>query len=445
MLAAVAAPSTVIWASDKTVSGNETFRGQNILMQGNLTITGSLTLIGVDLTVDYSVDGPLMIIVEDGGSLTVLASSNIHSADPNVHYAFQVRPTASLTMNASEVHDCGFEDRENWTASVRGLYIESSNVSITNCTITGNCIGIYIDNGSSPYIAFNTICKNDESGIMVKAASSPIIFGNNVSNNLVDLPIYEGAGIWSESASPTIQNNTICANKDMVWGMIYGIFAASSVLVMANNTISGHIDPNMWASGWGISLFSCTATIYGNSIVGNDNGISISLGQCQLEQNDIGDTDESGGIGLYDSSSSAASRNTYRGNVYGVMVGDGSKTTFDNDTFEKNDDGINGDSGMDQFDNVLTDCVFRNNTRDVALSAPWGMRAGGTLTLVRPSYDPARVSVTDGSSVVVVKWNFRVQLIHQKDSKAAAHAQGAYSHFLGNISFSQHHGHSQRI
>jgi parallel beta-helix repeat protein len=423
MLSAMAGPATIVWDTDRTVSGNETYRGQNILMQGKLTITGSLTLIGVDLTVDYSHDGPLLILVDDGGSLSVLSSTNIHSTDPDVHYAFQVRPTATLTMNASAVHDCGFEDWENWTASDRGLYIESSNVRITNCTITENCVGIYIDNGSSPFIADNRICKNDESGIMVKGGSSPMIYRNNVSNNVVSLPVYEGAGIWSESASPTIQNNTIGSNIDMVWGLINGIFAFSSVLVISNNTITGHVDPNSWGAGWGISLYSSTATISGNRVLGNDNGVTTMLGSYIIEGNIIGDTAVGGGIGLYDGSGSVAFNNTYRNNVYGVMVGDGSKTTFDNETFERNQNGIDGDAGMDQFDNALTDCIFKNNTLDVSLSAPWGLRAGGTLTLVRPSYDPARVSVTDGSSVLAVEWDFRARVIHLKDSSAAADAR----------------------
>lgn len=415
-----AAAADIVWDGDKTVSGDETFKGKSILMQGKLTITGSLTLVGVDLWVEYTPDGANLILVEDGGSLTVLASSEIHSTDPEVHYAFQVRRTGTLVMNDSEVHDCGYEDQDNGYANVRGLYLESSNVIITNCSFTQNAVGIFVDGGSSPYIAGNDVCKNDETGILVKGASSPMICGNTISNNLQNLPLYEGGGINSESASPTIENNTISSNIDSYWGLVFGIFATNGPLVITNNTITGHIDPYGYSGGWGIAVYFCSATITRNTITGNDNGIDIVMGSCVLEDNLVGDTGSNGGIGLYDNGGSVSHNNTYRGNVYGVMVGDNSASVFDNDTFEDNEQGLDGDAGAVPFDDTLTDCVFIDNDRDVALTAPWNMRAGGTVTLVRPRYDPAKVSVTDGSSMLIVKWDLRVRLVFESNGRAAS-------------------------
>jgi parallel beta-helix repeat protein len=280
-----------------------------------------------------------------------------------------------------------------------------------------------VDNASSPFISHNNITQNDGIGIAVLSGSSPTIVNNMVSANVASNEMFSGAGIYSEMSSPTIENNTVSDNIDNVWGNTYGIFAADGPVIITNNTVTGHKDAFGYVCGLGMALFSCGGAVSGNNISGNDNGIALQMSDLLVENNWIGDTDENMGIGLLDNSAATCQNNTYFNNVYGVMLEQDSTSAHDNEIFASNDEGIDGDGQVSQFQNTFTDCIFTDNGRDAALTAPWGLRAGGTVTLIRPCYDPEKVVVSDGNSMLMVMWNLKIKVEFASDGRPAADAR----------------------
>ncbi len=418
--AALVRDADIVWDGDTVISGSESYKG-TIILRGNLTITGDLTFSGVELTIETPANGAYAIVVEKGGSFNVLRLSNIHSWDPGVHYLFQVRYGASLRMDLSELHDCGWDDLDNWTlspSSDRGLYIESGNARITNCTITENCIGVFVDNGASPSICNNTIARNDCSGIEIWGWSSPLIDGNVIGQNVQNNMYYSAAGIYSESSSPVITNNTV---SDTVSGP--GIYiAGGNGIVIEHNIISGHHDPWGYGGSCGISYFGVSGTISYNTIKDNDNGLFILLGDNTVEGNVVTDNDnEQGGVGIQDQSASDYFGNFISGSTWGMMLAEGSSSMFESDTITNSTSaGLNGYSDASPYSDVLSNCTFKNNKRDVDLDPPWdGFYGGGTVVLVSPVYDPAKVKVQDGAAVLVVKWPVKSQVVYESDGRPA--------------------------
>jgi len=155
-----------------------------------------------------------------------------------------------------------------------GLYLVDSSPTITNNTITGNSAssaqpwfwdasggGLYLSR-SSPTIANNTIMGNDADygGGLNLVGSRPTITSNTITGNSADR---EGGGLSLNSSSPTIANNTIAANGASVGGG--GLSLNSSSPTIADNTITGNIAP----FGGGLYQFRSSPTIVNNKITGN--------------------------------------------------------------------------------------------------------------------------------------------------------------------------------
>jgi parallel beta-helix repeat protein len=431
--AAMVREPDIVWDGDTVISGSESYKG-TIELRGNLTVTGDLTFTGVELIIDAPDNGVYGIFVENGGSFSVMRGSNIHSWDPDVHFLFQVKSGASLRMDQSELHDCGWDDMDNWTlspSSDRGLYIESDNVKITNCTITQNCIGIFVDNGASPSICNNTIAKNDCSGIEIWGFSSPVIDGNLIDQNVQNNMYYGAAGIYSESSTPVITNNTVSETVNACGIYISG----GDGTVIMHNTVSGHRDPWGYGSTSALLYFGVNATISYNHITQNDNGMMILLGDNTVVGNVVTDNDnEQGGIGIQDQSSSDYARNFISGSAWGLMLSEGSSSMFENDTITNcTTAGLNGYADASPYSDVLTNCTFRNNKRDVDLNPPWdGFYGAGTIELVSPVYDPAKVRVQDGAAVLIVKWPVKVQVVYESDGSPVAGAGVSFKDASGH-------------
>ena len=416
--AALVRGADVVWDGDKLVDGNEAYRG-TILLRGNLTVTGALTLAAADLTVETPANGHFAITVEKGGSLTVQTGSKIHSWDPDLHYCFRVRSGGALTLDWSTVSDCGWDDCENWTLrpfDERGLCIESDTVTITNSTITANNVGIVVDGACAPTIRDNTITMNAVSGIEVYNGASPIIDGNEISQNNYGekgMWYYFVAGVASEGATPVITNNSIFGNIDTCGILISG----GSGTLVADNEISAHVDSYGYGNYWGIECFADVATIRDNHIFRNDNGLVIWGGDDLIEGNLFeNNRNEVGSVGIDDSSMSEYQNNTVDGSTIGVLLGDGSASEFENLLVANATDGINGMSDMSPFNSVFTNCTFRSNTHDVNIEAPWaGSYGGGTVTLVNPDYSAAKCRVVDDEGVLVVKWYVRARVVYESD------------------------------
>lgn len=424
-LAPPASGASVDWTGDTLIATSKTVNGDIVTLTGNLTITGSLTLNGAELRMDAPYQGAYGIHVENGGTFNVLAGSTIHSTNANVHFTFQVQPGATLNMNASTLRDCGWDDWDNWTTNPntdRGLYIDSDLVSITNSTITGNCVGILVDNGTSPFIHRNNISANDDCGVAVFGGATPVIDRNTISGNLRSTFNWGIGGIASDGSSPVITNNTISANLDLYYqSSTYGIYLSTggSPLLMYNN-ITGHKQAgNTWS--YGVYGWGCSPSLYQNNIFNNYNGLYISAGGGAIEGN-LFDNNKlpsgpSMGYGVYDSGWSTYANNTFSRNNIGLFMEEACTSTFYNDTFSSNGRaGVDGQAWRQQYTVLMTNCTFTNNGQDVFLETQGGMGVGGTLTLVNPSYSPALVRITDPQATLTVEWFFRAKVIWENGS-----------------------------
>ena len=156
---------TTIWAQtpppasgDWTIADTTLMYNETIDLNGNLIVQdgGSLTLEGVTLKMNCSYDGEYRIEVQDGGALYI-ANSIITAYDTNYEYLFWVKDGGRLEMFASELHECGYTWGTNGNQS--GLCIESDYVTIRECLISDNWVGVYSHN-ATPTISGCTITTN---------------------------------------------------------------------------------------------------------------------------------------------------------------------------------------------------------------------------------------------------------------------------------------------
>jgi parallel beta-helix repeat protein len=392
------------------VSGDQSYDGDSIELQGNLTVTGTLTFRNVDLCVHGTVNGGLRIEVRACGVFNVL-DSGIHSADPDIHFCFGVSANGTLVMNASELHDCGCDPGTD-----RGLLVESSSVSITNSTLTGNCEGVVVDGGAAPFIFRNNISANDYNGIEVFNGSAPVIDWNLIfGNDLLAQADYRGtvAGIRSDASSPVITNNTISGNRGCGIGL-----QTSGNPVIGHNDITGHRAQG--AVVWGIISDGNDALIADNRIAWNDNGMFLMSGACTVEGNLFDNISSSlawGGMAVQDTSFSDYRNDTCSGSTKGICPDSPSLATFTNETMVNCTHGYFGICyGLPEYDVVLTDCVFRGNSWDVTLDWDMYVAYGGHLTLVNASYNPNLVNILDPCGYITIKWYLQPRAVYENGS-----------------------------
>ncbi|MCC6484900.1 MAG: right-handed parallel beta-helix repeat-containing protein [Armatimonadetes bacterium] len=159
-----------------------------------------------------------------------------------------------------------------YVVSSKGGYQASA---LDGFTVWDGDNGIYCDS-SSPAIANNTISGNINYGINCDS-SSPAITNNIISGN--------NYGVYCRvSSSPAIANNTITGNNKA------GIYCDSSSPAITNNTIYGNAP--------GISCSNSSSTITNNIVAFNSTGVSRSgSGTPTLNSNCVynpGKTDYSG-------------------------------------------------------------------------------------------------------------------------------------------------------
>ncbi len=187
-----------------------------------------------------------------------------------------------------------------------GIYIDNnSSPTIINNIISNNSAewgagGIYINNNSSPTINNNKILNNIGDGIDI-CHSSPIIEDNIISNNSAE----HGGGISIYKSFPIIKDNNISNNE------ICGIYIESSSATIENNTIIGNIKYSIYI-GWDSS-----PTINKNKILNNNGtGIWICHSSPIITNNTISgnNDDDFGGIVMYNNSSPTIEGNTISNN-----------------------------------------------------------------------------------------------------------------------------------
>ena len=422
---------TVVWETDHAVDGIESYNGDIILLEGNLTVTGTLTFENTELILAGTQNGSCDITVEEGGNLSVLAGSYIHSSDPKAHFTFKVLPDASLWMNGSRLRDCGWDDLGNGThhaEDLRGLYLASTNATVTNSELSGNGFGLIIDGSCSPLIQNNNISQNDADGIRVLAGATPFIDHNTIVGNALIYPWWfcSWTGIYSDASAPCIANNTLGTVR--VQGWTYprnGItLEGGGTPVVEDNLLQGFDGDG--GSFYGLTVEGGTnARIGRNHFSGDLCAIRISGGPSVVTDNLI----ERGTVvssmhsyGIQDSSSSFYANNTVKGFSGGLNLEGPSSSVFENLTVS---DCVGGAEAYSipgsTFSVTIANSTFAQNSRDAEATNPH-FGPGGTLTLVNPSYDRTKVSAPGASERLIVAWYCRATALFEGDGRPASGA-----------------------
>ncbi|MGA1848001.1 MAG: Ig-like domain-containing protein [Thermoplasmatota archaeon] len=159
-------PAAVEKVGNWTVTGMETYRDSEILLNGNLSISGSLILDSSDLYVNSSAGVFPRIHLSSGGSLVVRNGSTISGKDSK-RYTFQALSGSSVKISDSQIFNCGIPEP---TLQDKGLYTETSNFQVLHSEISSGANGI-VANGSRVSITGSNITLMDETAIHLQNGS----------------------------------------------------------------------------------------------------------------------------------------------------------------------------------------------------------------------------------------------------------------------------------
>ena len=201
--------------------------------------------------IDHSSDGDTVMVQPD------IYFENLNFNGHNVVLASLFLTTGDTAYVSSTIIDgvlggpvISFYHQEDSTAQVVGFTIKGG------ASYDGG--GIYCES-SSPTISNNTISDNSASsdygggGGIYCSSSSPSISNNTISDNSASGRYGGGGGIYCSSSSPSISNNTISGNSTSgTHGDGGGIYCSSSTPRISNNTISGNSASGTYGGGGGI-------------------------------------------------------------------------------------------------------------------------------------------------------------------------------------------------
>jgi len=159
-------PLAVEKVGNWTVTGMDTYRDTEIILDGNLSVSGSLILDNSDLNINGG-DGFLpRISVQPGGSLVVRNGSSITGKDSR-RYTFQALSGSNVLITHSEIMHCGIP---NPPLHDMGLYTETNNFQVLHSQISFGANGI-VANGSSFLVVGTNISMMEENGILLQNSS----------------------------------------------------------------------------------------------------------------------------------------------------------------------------------------------------------------------------------------------------------------------------------
>ena len=202
---------------------------EEIVLNGDLIIEngGNLTLRNVTLLMNCTSDGELRIEVNSGGNLVIEMSSRISSVDPIYSWYLKANSGSNIRIQDSTITDAGREgggERE-----IRGLWINTTNSMIINCTIQDNYCGILLYGAEDAFVANNTILNSTTNGILQESTDNSTITGNNIHNSGG-----QGISIDFSPGNSTIEHNTVINSTQRG---IY-IFQSSGVFVRGNTVMN---------------------------------------------------------------------------------------------------------------------------------------------------------------------------------------------------------------
>ena len=299
-----------------------------LIINGSIIVnsTGALILRNSEIYMNLSYDGEHHIDVY--GNLTVVGGL-ITAYHTENNYFIRIFSGAKLRIEDSEISYSGYEFGTNGDRT--GLWIETSNATITNSTIHHNYYGIYMHYADNNTIVDTEISNNHFTGINIRFSSNNTIMCCNITKN-------SGEGILLIFSD----NNTIAYCN--IASYYHGITLSSSDFnIIRNNSFTG------------VGLFvrySHNNKVLNNTVNGkqliyleNKNDIMITgdLGQVILvscvnitvKYLDISNTNI--GVELWESNNVTIMNCSLTNNDYGAYVGSSYNVTITHNNATGND------------------------------------------------------------------------------------------------------------
>jgi parallel beta-helix repeat protein len=355
---------------DWNVTEIEFRENKYIFLEGNLLIQsgGLLTLQNTTLRINCSSDGQYRIEVYNGGSLIIEANSSVSSINPLFSWFLKANVGSFTVFKNSMFSYAGYALGTNKEHT--GIWINSNNTQIVNCTIFGNYYGVCLYRSNESIIEGNNIVNSSYIGLSIYNGTNNILdrnyiinnskgiflfssIFNNISENEVSHNIYEGVLLYSNANYNLITRNHIYENA------FEGIKLESS----SNNIISHNSINNN--SHEGILIFSSSNSnlIFNNTISNNSlEGIRLfsSANQNNLSNNLISNN-KFEGIRLHSCSKTLITNNTiYNNEIKGIFL---YEFAFNNTLIYNTIENTQGD-GLHITSSAGQNWIYLNNLKD---------------------------------------------------------------------------------
>ena len=243
-------------SSDIVITGEEMWVDQVIVLTSNLIIEGggSLTLINTTLIMNCACEGEYHIVVKPGGELHITQGSNITASDLDAPFTFLVRPGSVFEMRDSELHGCGYGgEHPGLVVMAEGAVLEGclishnfygislvgGNATLKDCVITANYKGLYCEMGASLRLDGCSVTGNAWEGVDAWD-STLILSGCEITDN--------GQGVHCVGSALNITGCDISLNHGD------GVSLMASQAYLASSTLNNN-------TGWGLSCDLSNATL----------------------------------------------------------------------------------------------------------------------------------------------------------------------------------------
>ena len=288
------------------VSGTWTISGSPYLIEGDITIIDSDTLaIEPGVTVEFQdcyglfVEGYLYAIGNETDSILFTVNDTTGYYDYS-HAGWKgIRFYDASENDSSYLDYCIIEYGKGYQKLGGGLYIENTNIGITNSVVQNCFINAYDEwegGGGvtivicSPFIS-NFVIRDNYSG---GNGGGMFIFGQDIDISDITLEnntaYFKGGGVYSTYSSITLNNFSINSNRASNGGGIYSDYDSEILL------ISCDILDNYAGWGGGISLSGNSeirnSSIYNNSgtqgagiYIGMTSSSNVIINECQIHDN----------------------------------------------------------------------------------------------------------------------------------------------------------------
>lgn len=199
-----------IWIGDVTFSNTTVVDDTIIILAGNLTIQagGDLTLQDVSLWMDCHAVGQYHIKVLNGGTLTIEGNSTVTAVNLSFAWFLMAKPGSNLRLLDSHFSYGGWEWGSYGNHS--GLWINTNDAQVINCTIDHNYDGIYVYEASDSIVVNNTITNINSNAISLQEAVNGTVSHNTIINSsFFGISLGSVGGVPPGSHDSIVSDNTI--------------------------------------------------------------------------------------------------------------------------------------------------------------------------------------------------------------------------------------------